>query len=538
VSTDGVDVGRAGTTSHGIADLKRWRLAHDGVWPGLGILLALAGGGLVLWSSRWGLGLRSDSAVYVAAARNLLDGHGLSWLSGGGEVRPMTLHAPLLPILLAAAEAMGVDAVSFARLLNSACLGLAILLVGAIALRATRSRLLAASAALVMAVTGEVYRVHVWLMSEPLFIALTLAGALALLRHRDSRTPLWLLVSSGAFGLAGLTRYGGLALAVAGAGFLILDPAVPWRRRLAESAVMLALGIGPTAVWMARNQVLTGQTGGRTFGLHFDLWPMLRDQAFEIIANWFAPLRLVEWIADRPGAIASLFSVAAFGLALTGALLLRRRFRKGLLASDAGSGLVLLGACLLSYLAVTFGAAVFTSPGADVDERVLSPVYPLAWLVMVCLLGWAWSRGRIPGKLAVGLLLILLVRNKVVYTYWTLRELSADGLGYSSRAWQTSATIRSTVERDPGVIFTNDTAAIYLLAQRVSYLVPWALPGYDPASAAQIEAGMLEVLGERDGIVVLFGGDGLPADWSGEGMGVAEKTDDGVILSPASGEPG
>jgi len=116
--------------------------------------------------------------------------------------------------------------------------------------------------------------------------------------------------------------------------------------------------------------------------------------------------------------------------------------------------------------------------------------------------------------------------------------LAADGLGYASRSWQTSDTIRSTLERDSGVIYTNDTAAIYLLAHRTSYLVPWALPGYDPASAAKIEAEMLEVLVERDGIVVLFGGGDLPADWSGEGLETAVKTDDGVILSPKSGEPG
>ena len=301
---------------------------------------------------------------------------------------------------------------------------------------------------------------------------------------------------------------------------------------------MLALGLGPTAVWMARNQVLTGQTGGRTFGPHLELWPSLRDQAFGIIANWFAPLRLVEWIADRPGAIAGLVSLTAVGLAFTGALLLRRRIRRGLVANAAWSGPVLLGACLLSYLAVTFFAALFSSPGADINERVLSPVYPLLWLVTVSVLGLAWARGRIAGKLAVGLLLLLLVRNKTVDMYWTLRGLGADGIGYSSRAWRSSATIQEVVAMDPGVIYTNDTAAIYLLADRPSYWVPWALPGYDPGSADRIEAEMLEVLLERDGVVVLFGDSDLPPGWSGAGLRTEVQTDDGVILSPTSGEPG
>lgn len=533
-----IDLQPGRSASRGIGNLRKWHPAHAPLWQGICILIALASCGAVLWSSRWGIGLRSDSAVYVAAARNFLDGRGLSWLSGGGEIHPMTLHAPLLPIVLAAAEAVGVNAISFARILNGVCLGLEVLLVGIIALRVTHSRVLAVSAALVMAGTGEMYRVHAWLMSEPLFIALTLAGALALLQHCGDRKVLWLLVSSAAFGLAGLTRYGGLALPAAGAFFLILNPAISWRRRLEECGVMLALGVGPTAVWMARNQVLTGQTGGRTFGPHVELWPSLRDQAFGIIANWFAPLRLVEWIADRPGAIAALVSLTAVGVACTGALLLRRRSRQGLRANAAGSGLVLLGTCLLSYLAVTFFAALFSSPGADIDERVLSPVYPLSWLVMVSILGLAWSRGRIAGKLAVGLLLLLLVRNKTVYTYWTLRELGTDGLGYSSQAWRSSPTIEEVVAMDPGVIYTNDTAAIYLLANRPSYWVPWALPGYDPGSADRIEAEMLEVLLEYDGVVVLFGDSDLPPGWSGTGLRAVVQADDGVVLSPDSGEPG
>jgi hypothetical protein len=503
--------------------------------PGLLIIVLACGACLgLLWITAVGIGLGSDSAVYVAAARNLVAGRGLSWLSGGGEIRPMTLHAPLLPIVLAGAEAVGANAIPVARGLNALCLGLDVLLVGALAFTLTRSGGLAVMAALVMAGTGEVYRAHAWLMSEPLFIVLALAGVLTLLRYRQDRTGVWLGLASAAFGLAALTRYGGLALPVACAGFLLLDPVVTWRRRLWESAVMLVLGLGPTAIWMVRNYALTGQMGGRSFGVHLDLWPSLRDQAVAIVLNWFAPLRLVEWIMVRPGGCAILVSLAGLALMILGSLLLTRTVRRALAGSVLLSGVLLLGACLLSYLAVTFFAALFSTPGADIDERVLSPVYPLLWLIVVAILGWAWSRGRLPGKLAVTLLLILLVRNKLVYTYWTLRELSADGLGYSSHAWRTSGTIENTIALDPAVIYTNDTAAIYLLAHRLSYVVPWALPGYNPATAEQAEAELVDALLGRDGAVVLFGAGGLPAGWSAERWRADAQGQDGVILSPVA----
>ena len=505
------------------------------VWRVLIILLALAGCGATLWATRWGLGLRSDSAVYVAAARNLLAGHGLSWLSGGGEIRPMTLHAPLLSIILAGAEAIGVHAIAFARVLNAACLGLEVMLVGVLAKRMTRSSAFGLLAALVMAGTGEMLRVHAWLMSEPLFIVLTLAGVLALLQYPGEGRRLWIMLGSLAFGLAGLSRYGGLALPAAGALYLVLDSSTRWRRRLEDAALMLVIGFAPSAAWMARNYLLTGQTGGRSFGVHLELWPSLRDRAVAILLNWFAPLRLVEWIMDHEGLSALLVGLAGLGAVMLGALMMTRRARQAVTGDSQMSGVLLVVLCLLSYMGVLFFAALFSSPGADVDERVLSPVYPLLWLVLVAGLAWVWRRKRLALQVVVGLLVLFLVRNKLVYEYWTIRELSADGLGYASRAWQSSATIQEITALDPALIYTNDIAAVYLLAGRPSYVVPWALPDYDPDLAAEAEAKLHSQLVERGGAVVLFGEGQLPEGWTGEGFEPASRTADGVILLAVGG---
>lgn len=490
------------------------------------------------WASPQGLGLRSDSAVYVAAARNLLAGSGLSWVSGGGEVRPMTLHAPLLSIILAGAEAIGLDALAFARALNAICLGLEVMLVGALAKRLTRSSAFGLLAALVMAGTGEMLRVHAWLMSEPLFIGLTLAAILALLQYPGDGRRWWLMLSALAFGLAGLSRYGGLGLPIAGALSLVLNYGPAWRRRLEDLALMLAIGLTPTAAWMARNYVLTGQTGGRTFGVHLEHWPSVRDQAMAIVLNWFAPLRFVDWIIDHEGLSAILAGLVGIGIVVLGALIATRRTRQAIAGDGRISGLLLVVLCLLSYVAVLFFAALFSTPGADIDERVLSPVYPLLWLALVAGLAWLWRRKRLALQVSVGLLILLLVRNKLVYTYWTIRELSADGLGYSSRAWQTSPTLEHLRGIDPGVIYTNDIAAVYLLAGRPSYLVPWALPDYNPGLAAEAEAALLAQLVERGGAMVLFGEGLLPEGWNVEAFEPASRSADGVILLAVGGRSG
>jgi hypothetical protein len=82
------------------------------------VLATLAGLRLFALATQHGLGLGSDSAAYIAAGRNFVDGHGLSWLSGGREVRPLVLHAPLYPLMLAAFEALSIDSIPAARVVN------------------------------------------------------------------------------------------------------------------------------------------------------------------------------------------------------------------------------------------------------------------------------------------------------------------------------------------------------------------------------------------------------------------------------------
>lgn len=91
----------------------------------------------------------------------------------------------------------------------------------------------------------------------------------------------------------------------------------------------------------------------------------------------------------------------------------------------------------------------------------------MLWPLLAAGLAWLWGRNLAP-RVVIAVVLAIFLRNQLVYDCWTIRELSAGGLGYASRAWQFSATIRQVRTLDPDVIYTNDIAAIYLLADRPS----------------------------------------------------------------------
>jgi len=85
------------------------------------------------------------------------------------------------------------------------------------------------------------------------------------------------------------------------------------------------------------------------------------------------------------------------------------------------------------------------------------------------------------------------------------------------------------------VIYTNNIAAVYLLAGRPSYLVPWALADYNPDLAAETEAALHAQLVERGGAMVRCGEGLRPAGWNAQAFEPAVRSADGVILLAVGG---
>ena len=91
-------------------------------------VLALAGALAILVPTlRHGSGLTPDSASYIAAARNLVRGHGATLYDG----RPMTLWPPLFPAVMAAMSAVTrLDPIRLAPFLCAALFGFTVYAAG------------------------------------------------------------------------------------------------------------------------------------------------------------------------------------------------------------------------------------------------------------------------------------------------------------------------------------------------------------------------------------------------------------------------
>ena len=138
------------------------------------LALALVGAGMALYLTRDGAGATGDSAWYLMGAQNLLAGNGFARTSGGGELRAISHFPPIYSGVIATISATGIAPIDGARYLNSLLFAANILLVGFIIFKVTRSVVAMILGALLVMASVSLIEIHSWVMSEPLYIFLSL----------------------------------------------------------------------------------------------------------------------------------------------------------------------------------------------------------------------------------------------------------------------------------------------------------------------------------------------------------------------------
>lgn len=246
----------------------------------------LAVGLVLLQTSLYGARVTADSVEYVTAAQ--------SFAAGGPLVRyngePLVYWPPLFPVVLSGRASSLAEAASTARWLNALCMGAIVALAGTWLHGLLSRRWLAGVGTVLVACAFPLHHVAGSVWSEPLFILL---GLLCLWAVQVARRPGggWgPVVGAGVCaGLAGLTRYAGVLVVVAGAMALVVPLRAVTRRRVGQAVVFVALGTGPLAWWLVGTSRSTGEpiAGDRpesTAGL----LGLVRTVA-DGLAAWFVP---------------------------------------------------------------------------------------------------------------------------------------------------------------------------------------------------------------------------------------------------------
>ena len=345
------------------------------------LLIALIAGlgtaNILVRTAPYGAEIDMDATAFLSTALNFLAGEGLRDFTG----QPLTLHPPLLPLLLAAGGWVGIEPLVAGRLIYAAAFGLIILAAGCWLRSNLRSRWLVLAATAIIAASEPLNYWAPRLRTDPLLVLLALLALIQLAAFLNRRTTASLWWAAVFTALAALTRYPGVALIAA--GVLILLPLA----RLRHTLIFGAISSVPLLAVLARNWAATGDltqaTGDRT-GYLSPSGQSLADGLRQIV-NVFH-----EWtvLPNAPAGLTYLLWLAVATTVLASAVVVLRALRPDQKAAPAYFRLgpaIPFGGFVLTYLAFMVVVVPLTVEQV-INTRYLLPIYvPLLLTAMFLL---------------------------------------------------------------------------------------------------------------------------------------------------------
>ena len=471
-------------------------------------LVGLAGALGAAVVTRGGAGLDADSVTYLDAGQNLLQGRGLvlspglSNQAGPLDLVPLTHHPPLFPVLLATFQWSGVDPLAGARWLNVLLLGANALLVGRMIMRWSGSGLFAALGSLLLIASVDLFRLHVWVLTEPIFITAVLVGLGWLVVDLERPSGRLLAGAAVAIALASLARYAGLAAIAAGALALGLWGPMSRVQRWGRAACFAVAAGAPLLVWLVRNRATEGSLTGKRLVLHGISGSRARE-GLDSFSAWLLPDVVPTRIRFAVLVLAALAILAACWWA-------RGRVEDGVESRYQGQmrlGFLVFGAFMLAYAALVLLTISLFDAHVPLDARLLAPLYVAT--ILLAVVGIARLSARVPRLHSLALLtFVLLVGVSLVRTgLWAVGS-RLDEMGYASSIWRESTLVAEVKAlRDDVRVFSNAPDALYVLTGRSARFVPLKADPFTRQENPRYidEFGRLERdLCGRSGVVVYF----------------------------------
>jgi Dolichyl-phosphate-mannose-protein mannosyltransferase len=454
------------------------------------VAISLAGAALVIYSTRWGPGVGSDSTTYIVSARNLVAGRGLGLIGPEGNFNLMPYFAPFYSLVLSLFTTLGLDTVVAARWISIICFSLTIFFTGWTVARYTRRNWLGWLIGLLVATSPIMIQDFSWAMSEPIFITCVTGGLAFLLLYLEQPRKSRLVASALILGVGFLTRYQGVALVGVGCLAILGLQATPWSRRLRDLILFSCLSVLPMLVWVVIDIMATGTLGSRS-SQTAPILPQVKTLITQMADVFWSWLPMASTIQNRlPEGIYRLLSVIlpVVLITLCGAIYVFswRKIPKDYL-SDPSFRLVSVYALGMVFSLLVLAATyLLTYPPISINSRMLLVVYLLVCVSIagLCAMGlqnWPWFRTV---ALIFCVAVTLTLFSDALRTRITLIDYHENGIGYTGRYWREITAIQAVRQLPANIpIISNETAAILFLTGRSAYPIDelFKLPILDEA---------------------------------------------------------
>lgn len=467
--------------------------------------LAASAGVALATATPWGLGLSPDSVVYIGAARSLAQGHGFSLPTDSGAFVPVVHYPPLYPVLLAMTSFGGLDVIGAAKWINVFLLCANVFLAGIIGSRASALFPAAILTAGLVATAFPMALAHSMVWSEPFFMVCQSAALLSLLSYFRDCARRSLVAAAVTAGLSILVRYAGVSLAISGASAILWLGAERWKKKFLDAGIFVAVSLLPIGFWAARNRWVAGTSTDRNLGFHPPGFGEF-SAAVDTIQAWFSAFLTSP--ADIQLYSVCVVVVGGLALGVSG----RRLEIKHAAAKRVGLKMVssLTALVAVTYLALVFFTISLFDAQTPVDSRLLAPCYlpTLLFVVSAWMISTRHWQEHASFRFVAPAVGVLIIGLQLPATLNWLQQHYRQGIGYSSREWQQSETIKHLATTMPSAsIYTNAPDVVYALLGRPAGMIPRKtnttsnLP--DPNYRAELEQ-MSRTLRAANGVIVFF----------------------------------
>jgi 4-amino-4-deoxy-L-arabinose transferase-like glycosyltransferase len=417
---------------------------------------------VALWSLSRGIGVSPDSIEYITTARNLLSGKGFQSLNG-----ELVHFPPLYPLLLAFVGIFVKDLLLAARALTCFLFFLCAFFVAVASYGATKKSAVAGLCSLLIFISSSAMATiftRAW--SEPPFLLFSFSAYILLSLFAAKRKKWLLIFSSVCLGLAMTTRYTGISLVPPMIVVLLLRRDRRPMEKIADCALLLAIGCLPLATWLLKNYNVVHTSTGRSLALH--LIGMKNIIQFAgTLANFILPIGI-------PAFLKMSILVLGGGLMVVGFLnAVKTRIQSW--KTDFGF-VTLLSTALFSvtYVIFLFASISVFDASTPLDFRILSPLF---FFLMFFIPSLIWKGNRITkSSFALLILPLLLIVTIAVNGYASLKiwkKSHSEGLSYTSQAWKDSDIVK-WLKSTPisKTIYTNGWDVIIFFTGKAAHQLP------------------------------------------------------------------
>jgi 4-amino-4-deoxy-L-arabinose transferase-like glycosyltransferase len=426
------------------------------------VLLSLLAAGLVfIATSRYGIGLNTDSIGYVTTAQFLRAGKGFYTYDEG---IPYVKYPPLYPVGIAFFKLFFQDVYEGIRLFHVITASL-IVYVSGMFFRQFFPNVIAILGAFLVTISPPLLFTHTMAWSEPFFILLLMLFFLQLPSYLEHSTIKGTVFLAFLTALATLQRYIGIALLPVGALMIIVAHNTQGIRKKMQLLMIYTItALAPLGLWLFRNYLLTSTLTGDRFPSRYSLEDNINSLLFTFF-RWFFPVRELPKVTILV-AIAIL-SCIIFLIAIN-------IFR---VSSIRSKSIYLISFFVISYCLFV----IYMSPyyQQTVDQRYLTPIFiPVIFVISAGLYQCAECAKRFFPSYRTDLAFLLIFCLWLYYpTSLTFRNVTKQfhggAGGYRTEKWQNSTMIH-WLQQYPwdGIIYSNWKDVFYLFSQQKAHLVP------------------------------------------------------------------